>query len=147
MNGIEGIRRIQAAWPDVSPVILTVYDDDERILEALCAGANGYLLKNTPPVGCWRRFRTQRPVGRPCLRRSPAAWWNCSAGCNRLSSGLSVDAHEVRILTHCFPGAPRRRGSRKPGFCRAPARALPGAFLPPPGCQDCKAGPESWASA
>jgi DNA-binding NarL/FixJ family response regulator len=50
MSGIEGIRRIHEKWPQTSPVMLTVYDDDDRILEALCAGANGYLLKNTPPA-------------------------------------------------------------------------------------------------
>jgi DNA-binding NarL/FixJ family response regulator len=40
MIGIEFIRRIHERWPAISPVMLTVYDDDERILEALGAGAN-----------------------------------------------------------------------------------------------------------
>ncbi len=50
MSGIEGIRIMRERWRTVSPLVLTVYDDDERILEALCAGANGYLLKHTPPA-------------------------------------------------------------------------------------------------
>lgn len=49
MSGIEGTHIITRRYPSVQVVILTVYDDDQRIFEALCAGAVGYLLKNTPP--------------------------------------------------------------------------------------------------
>jgi DNA-binding NarL/FixJ family response regulator len=49
MNGIEGIRRLKERHPDMPLLMLTVYDDDEYIFDALCAGACGYLLKKTPP--------------------------------------------------------------------------------------------------
>lgn len=45
MSGLEGIQRIRAASPASHIIVLTVHDDDERIFEALCAGACGYLLK------------------------------------------------------------------------------------------------------
>jgi DNA-binding NarL/FixJ family response regulator len=50
MSGIEGIRRLKQRYPSLLLVMLTVYDDDQRIFEALCAGASGYLLKSTPPA-------------------------------------------------------------------------------------------------
>jgi DNA-binding NarL/FixJ family response regulator len=50
MNGIEGIRLLKERYPDLLLLMLTVYDDDERIFDALCAGACGYLLKRTPPA-------------------------------------------------------------------------------------------------
>ncbi|HXV60696.1 MAG TPA: response regulator transcription factor, partial [Vicinamibacteria bacterium] len=50
MSGIDGIRRLKEARPDLVLVVLTVYDNDERIFDALCAGASGYLLKKTPPA-------------------------------------------------------------------------------------------------
>jgi len=50
MSGIDGIRRLKELWPDLPLVVLTIYDDDKRIFDALCAGARGYLLKNTPPA-------------------------------------------------------------------------------------------------
>ncbi|HSF16330.1 MAG TPA: response regulator transcription factor [Vicinamibacteria bacterium] len=50
MSGIDGIRRLREARPDLVLVVLTVYDNDERIFDALCAGASGYLLKKTPPA-------------------------------------------------------------------------------------------------
>ena len=45
MGGLEGIGRIRAISPASPIVVLTVHEDDERIFEALCAGASGYLLK------------------------------------------------------------------------------------------------------
>jgi len=50
MSGIEGMRLMKERWPEMVVVALSVYDDDERIFDALCAGASGYLLKKTPPA-------------------------------------------------------------------------------------------------
>ena len=50
MSGIEGIRVLKERYPGLAILMLTVYDDDERIFDAICAGACGYLLKNTAPV-------------------------------------------------------------------------------------------------
>ena len=50
MSGIEGIRLLRNRYPKLLLLMLTVYDDDDRIFEALCAGACGYLLKKTPPA-------------------------------------------------------------------------------------------------
>jgi DNA-binding NarL/FixJ family response regulator len=50
MSGIEGIERLRAMFPETPILALTIYDNDEQIFNALCTGANGYLLKNTPPA-------------------------------------------------------------------------------------------------
>jgi DNA-binding NarL/FixJ family response regulator len=50
MSGIDGIPLLRERYPDARILVLTVYDDDERIFAALCAGACGYLLKKTPPL-------------------------------------------------------------------------------------------------
>ena len=50
MDGIQGIKVLKERFPNLLILMLTVYDDDERIFDALCAGANGYLLKRTPPM-------------------------------------------------------------------------------------------------
>jgi DNA-binding NarL/FixJ family response regulator len=47
-SGIEGIRLLKERFPRLLFLVLTVYDDDDRIFEALCAGACAYLLKKTP---------------------------------------------------------------------------------------------------
>ena len=50
MSGIEGIPRLREIFPVVPIIALTIYDNDTEIFNALCNGANGYLLKNTPPA-------------------------------------------------------------------------------------------------
>jgi DNA-binding NarL/FixJ family response regulator len=50
MSGVEGIRILRDRFPNLPIVALTVYDDNENIFDALCAGATGYLLKSTPPT-------------------------------------------------------------------------------------------------
>src|ERR1051325_11394776 len=50
ISGIEGTRLLKQQCPKVQVIILTVYQDDQRNFQALCAGAFGYLLKNTPPA-------------------------------------------------------------------------------------------------
>ena len=48
MSGITGIPFLKDRFPRMDVVMLTVHDDPETIFQALCAGATGYLLKNTP---------------------------------------------------------------------------------------------------
>lgn len=48
MNGIEATRQIRAKFPQVKVLVLTTYDDDEWLFDAVRAGAAGYLLKDTP---------------------------------------------------------------------------------------------------
>ncbi len=50
MSGIEGIKVLKERYPNLLLLMLTVYNDDERIFDAMCAGASGYLLKKTPPA-------------------------------------------------------------------------------------------------
>lgn len=50
VNGLEGLKLIKATIPDVSVLMLTVFDDHENIFQALLSGANGYILKKTPPA-------------------------------------------------------------------------------------------------
>lgn len=50
ITGIEGVKMVKAHYPDVKVIMFTVFDDNDRIFEAICNGADGYLLKNTPPA-------------------------------------------------------------------------------------------------
>jgi DNA-binding NarL/FixJ family response regulator len=48
MNGVEATRRICQQYPAVKVLVLTTFDDDEWVFDAIRAGASGYLLKDTP---------------------------------------------------------------------------------------------------
>ncbi len=50
MSGIEGVRLLRERMPSLQILMLTVFADNEHVFEAICAGASGYLLKDTPPT-------------------------------------------------------------------------------------------------
>jgi len=50
MNGIEAVSLIKEDYPGIKILMETIFDDDEKIFNSICAGAEGYILKNTPPA-------------------------------------------------------------------------------------------------
>jgi DNA-binding NarL/FixJ family response regulator len=65
MDGIECVRRLRTAAPEIQVIMLTVHEDEERIFEALKAGAHGYLTKQTPPAEILEAIRLVRDGGGP----------------------------------------------------------------------------------
>lgn len=65
IDGIEGTRRLRERFPELPIVVLTVHCENDRIFQALCAGANGYLLKNTSPAGIIEALRGVIDGGAP----------------------------------------------------------------------------------
>ena len=65
MDGVEATRRLAAEHPDIPVVMLTVFDDDARVLDALDAGATGYLTKETPVEGVIAAAREAAEGGVP----------------------------------------------------------------------------------
>lgn len=65
MSGIDGIRALRERMPDVPILALTVYDSDNQVFQALCAGASGYLLKNTPPARLLESLKEVAAGGAP----------------------------------------------------------------------------------
>jgi len=49
MNGVEGIKKVKVLLPELTILVLTVYEENELVFDAICAGASGYLVKKTPP--------------------------------------------------------------------------------------------------
>ncbi len=65
MSGIDGTRILKDRYPNLPVVALTVYDDDDDVFAALCAGASGYLLKNTTPARLLESLREVASGGAP----------------------------------------------------------------------------------
>lgn len=65
MSGLEGIARIRAISPVSQVVVLTVHEDDDKVFEALCAGASGYLLKPASSEQLVRAVETALGGGAP----------------------------------------------------------------------------------
>jgi DNA-binding NarL/FixJ family response regulator len=65
ISGIEGVSRVRLAHPYIQILMLTVHSDDAHVFEAICAGACGYLLKDTPRERLLSAIRELRDGGAP----------------------------------------------------------------------------------
>lgn len=67
-SGIECVRQLKGGLPNLSILMLTVYDDADRLFASLSAGASGYLLKSTPPLAIIAAIREVIGGGAPMSR-------------------------------------------------------------------------------
>lgn len=65
LNGIEATRAIHLQYPDINIVILTVFDEQDKIFQALCAGAVGYILKSAAPARVIEAMQDAHSGGAP----------------------------------------------------------------------------------
>jgi DNA-binding NarL/FixJ family response regulator len=63
IDGVEVIRRLREAMPEIRVIVFTAFDTDERILSAVRAGAQGYLLKGVPRDDLFRAIRVVHEGG------------------------------------------------------------------------------------
>ncbi|MFT3701055.1 MAG: response regulator transcription factor [Agriterribacter sp.] len=103
MSGIDCVRELKPRFPDILFMMCTVYEEDEKIFEALAAGANGYILKKTAPAKLLEAIRELAEGGAPMssqiARKVVAAFQEK----NTLSTGgvldtLSNREHEILEL-------------------------------------------------
>ncbi len=64
-SGIEGTRIIKETKPDTAVIMYTMFEDDKKIFESLCAGANGYILKTTTPYKLFDAIKEVMEGGAP----------------------------------------------------------------------------------
>jgi len=99
MSGIQGVRFIKERHPAILCLILSVFGDDERIFDALCAGACGYLLKNTPPARLLESIaeavRGGGPMSPEVARRVVELFRRVRPP---TEAGHNLTPHEVRLL-------------------------------------------------
>src|SRR5580700_9748904 len=99
MSGIDGIRLLKKDHPQLAILMLTVYDDDRRIFDALCAGACGYLLKTTPPARLLESLREAAGGGAPM---SPEVARRVVSLFREIrppeDPGCQLTPHEIRLL-------------------------------------------------
>lgn len=65
MNGIEGVKKALEINPEINILMLTIYEDSDKIFDALCAGACGYLVKKTPPAKLLEAIKEVQTGGSP----------------------------------------------------------------------------------
>ena len=99
ISGIEAIRGLKERYPHLECIVLTVYDDDERIFEAMCAGATGYLLKKTEPTRLLEGILEARDGGAPMSPEIARRVVRLFRGVQPpRSAAYDLTPHELRIL-------------------------------------------------
>ena len=105
MSGIEGIRILKEQYPAIKVLMLTIHDDDDRIFDALCAGASGYLLKRTTPARLLESMREAVTGGAPM---SPEVASRVIALFRDIRpperAAYELTPHEVRLLKMLIDG-------------------------------------------
>jgi DNA-binding NarL/FixJ family response regulator len=65
ISGIEGVQIVKDKYPDIKILMQTIFEETEKIFQSICAGASGYILKNTPPSRILEAIRETYEGGAP----------------------------------------------------------------------------------
>jgi DNA-binding NarL/FixJ family response regulator len=65
INGIEAVKLIRVNYPELKILMETIFEDDEKVFQSICNGANGYILKTTPPAEILKAIREIYEGGSP----------------------------------------------------------------------------------
>lgn len=106
MSGIDGIKKVKEIMPDMLILMLTVYEDDDNIFNALCTGACGYLVKKTPPArlieAIEEAYRGGSPMSAHIARRVVSYFQKNVKKSDNLEINLSD--REIDVLTSLSKG-------------------------------------------
>ncbi len=102
-SGIEGVSMVKEARPETAVIIYTVIEDNDKLFQCLCAGANGYLLKKTPPQKLFDAIQEVMIGGAPMspqIARKVLGSFHVRS--NRVSYNLSP--RETEVLQYLIKG-------------------------------------------
>jgi DNA-binding NarL/FixJ family response regulator len=105
MSGVECVRRVKMACPDLLVIMLTVYDDGDQIFGALQAGASGYLLKRTPPEGILNAIQEVLQGGAPMssyIARKVVHSFQANGASQK--SNIQLTEREAQVLAYVAKG-------------------------------------------
>ena len=109
MNGIQGIEVFKSLLPTTHIIILTIYDDNNKVLEAICAGASGYLLKDSPPEKIIESIQEVMAGGAPMNMQIAAKVLEMFREHYPKKSDYGLTEREKEILQHLVSGLTKQQ--------------------------------------
>ncbi len=109
VNGIEGIRHLKSLAPSAQVIMLTVFDDNEKIFQSICAGASGYLLKSAPPDEIMRSLREILDGGAPVNAQIARKMLDMFAEIVSPKGDYRITSAEKEILHRLVAGMPKKQ--------------------------------------
>jgi DNA-binding NarL/FixJ family response regulator len=104
MDGIAGLRLLRGALPGTALLILTVFEDDDKVFRAICAGASGYLLKTAPVREIAAAIRDTLDGGSPMNSRIARRVLTMFSKLAPEQKDYGLTAREKEILQHMVAG-------------------------------------------
>ncbi len=109
MSGIQGIEKFKAISPNTYIVILTVYDDNDNVFDAICAGASGYLLKDSSPDRIIESIRDVLAGGAPMNMQIAHKVLEMFKRLRPQKSDYGLTEREKEILQHMVSGLTKQQ--------------------------------------
>ena len=107
MSGVEGIKKAKVFLPELTILVLTVYEENELVFDALCAGASGYLVKKTPPSKLLEAIKEAHEGGAPMsshIARKVIDFFQTKKPVSLQKSVYTLTPREKEILTGLVEG-------------------------------------------
>lgn len=105
MSGIEGVEKIKETYPSLTVLMLTVFDDEEKIFRAIKAGADGYILKKTEPQNILRSIREAYLGGSPITPSIAKKVLNEFSKQVKQAKKFDLTETEIEILKYLVDGS------------------------------------------
>lgn len=134
MSGIDVTREVKRRWPEIEILIFTVFDEEDRVLEAIGAGASGYLLKGAEAnriVDAIQEVHAGGSVIQPSLARSLLRHFRVAPDGSEVAPGADdeedppearLTSREVEILQIIAKGLSNTEAAKVLGVSRATVR-------------------------
>jgi len=104
-NGIEALRRLRKVNTDVKVLMLTVFDDNKNVFDAIKSGANGYILKKTQPSKLIEYIQEASTGGAPMTSSIATQVLKMfSETHSRISEDYDLSSREKEVLQHLVNG-------------------------------------------
>lgn len=116
MNGILGIQELKQVAPQVNVVVLTVFEDDDKIFRAICAGACGYLLKGQPADDVLVALRQAQQGGAPMNPRVARRVLEMFSRLSPAKTDYGLNEREVAVLQRMVEGLAAKQISGELGL-------------------------------
>ena len=107
MSGIDGIAKAKKIKPDLNILMLTVYEDSQSVIKALCAGACGFLVKKTPPSRLLEAIKDASEGGAPMsslIARQVINVFRQTQGKVSEEKEAVLSSREIEVLTSLSDG-------------------------------------------
>lgn len=109
MDGLQGIREFKVVLPEAAILVLTVFEDDDKIFRAICSGASGYLLKSEPMARVAEAIDQALAGGSPMNPRVARRVLDMFSKLSPEKKDYGLTERETAVLQHMVEGLGKKQ--------------------------------------